>query len=26
VCYDMHQFEDDKLPEIVEIPGIALAV
>jgi len=20
VCYDMHQFEDDKLPEVVEIP------
>ena len=26
VCYDMHQFEDDKLPEIVEIPSAALAV
>lgn len=26
ICYHMHQFEDDKLPEVVEIPGIALAV
>jgi len=26
VCYDMHQFEDDKLPEIVEIHSAALAV
>jgi hypothetical protein len=27
VCYDMHQFDDSKLPEIVEIPaGGALAV
>ena len=26
VCYDMHQFEDDKLPEVVEIPSGALAV
>jgi hypothetical protein len=26
VCYDMHQFEDDKHPEIVEIPSGALAV
>ena len=25
VCYDMHQWEDDKLPEIVEIPSGALA-
>ena len=25
VCYDMHQWEDDKLPEIVEIPTGALA-
>ena len=25
VCYNMHQF-DDKLPEVVEIPSIALAV
>ena len=24
VCYDMHQFEDDKHPEIVEIPTGAL--
>lgn len=24
VCYDMHQFEDDKHPEIVEIPSGAL--
>jgi hypothetical protein len=21
VCYNMHQFEDDKLPEVVEIPA-----
>ncbi|NCX56520.1 MAG: hypothetical protein EBW87_04900 [Burkholderiaceae bacterium] len=27
VCYDMHQFDDSKLPEVVEIPaGGALAV
>lgn len=26
VCYNMHQFEDNKLPEIVEIPSKALAV
>ena len=26
VCYNMNQFEDDKLPEIVEIPSGALAV
>jgi hypothetical protein len=26
VCYHMHQFEDDKLPEVVEIPSLALAV
>ena len=26
VCYDMHQWEDSKLPEIVEIPSGALAV
>ena len=26
VCYNMHQFEDDKLPEIVEIPSSPLAV
>ena len=26
VCYNMHQFEDDKLPEIVEIHSAALAV
>ena len=26
VCYNMHQFEDDKLPEIVEIPSAALAI
>jgi hypothetical protein len=26
VCYDMHQFDDDKLPELVEIPSGALAV
>jgi hypothetical protein len=26
VCYNMHQFEDSKLPEIVEIPSAALAV
>jgi len=25
VCYDMHRFEDSKLPEIVEIPSGALA-
>ena len=26
VCYNMHEFEDDKRPEIVEIPEGALAV
>lgn len=26
VCYDMHQFDDSKLPEIVEIPSAALYV
>jgi hypothetical protein len=26
VCYNMNQFDDDKLPEIVEIPSGALAV
>jgi hypothetical protein len=26
VCYDMNQFDDSKLPEIVEIPSGALAV
>ena len=26
VCYNMHQFEDNKRPEIVEIPEGALAV
>jgi hypothetical protein len=26
VCYNMHQFEDDKAPELVEIPALALAV
>jgi hypothetical protein len=26
VCYNMHQFEDDKSPELVEIPAGALAV
>ena len=25
VCYDMHQFENDELPDIVEIPAGALA-
>ena len=25
-CYNMHQFDDSKLPEIVEIPSAALAV
>jgi hypothetical protein len=25
VCYNMHQFDDSKLPEIVEIPSAALA-
>ena len=25
VCYDMHQWEDNKLPEVVEIPSGALA-
>ena len=26
VCYNMHQFDDNKLPEVVEIPSGALAV
>lgn len=26
VCYNMHQFENDKSPELVEIPAGALAV
>ena len=26
VCYNMHQFDDSKLPEVVEIPYAALAV
>jgi len=26
ICYHMHQFENDKNPEIVEIPEVALAV
>jgi len=26
LCYNMHQFDDSKLPEIVEIPSGALAV
>jgi hypothetical protein len=26
VCYNMHQFDDSKLPELVEIPSAALAV
>ena len=26
VCYNMHEFEDNKRPEIVEIPEGALAV
>ena len=26
VCYDMHQFDTDKTPELVEIPSGALAV
>ena len=26
VCYNMNQFDDTKLPEIVEIPSAALAV
>jgi hypothetical protein len=26
VCYNMHQFNDSKLPELVEIPSCALAV
>jgi hypothetical protein len=26
ICYHMHQFDDDKNPEIVEIPEVALAV
>ncbi len=26
ICYNMHQFDDSKLPEVVEIPSAALAV
>jgi hypothetical protein len=26
VCYNMHEFEDNKRPEIVEIPEGALAI
>jgi hypothetical protein len=26
MCYDMHEFEDNKRPEVVEIPSGALAV
>ena len=26
VCYNMHRFDDSKLPEVVEIPSAALAV
>ena len=26
VCYDMHQFDNNKLPEVVHIPSGALAV
>jgi hypothetical protein len=26
VCYNMHEFDDSKLPEVVEIPSAALAV
>ena len=26
VCYDMHQFEDDKLPELVPIPSSSASV
>ena len=26
VCYNMNQFDDNKLPEVVEIPSAALAV
>ena len=26
VCYNMNQFDDSKLPEVVEIPSAALAV
>jgi hypothetical protein len=26
VCYNMHQFDDSKLPEVVKIPSAALAV
>ena len=26
VCYNMHQFDDSKLPELIEIPSGALAV
>jgi len=25
VCYNMHQFDNSKLPEVVEIPSVALA-
>jgi hypothetical protein len=25
VCYDMHRFDDSKLPEVIEIPSGALA-
>jgi hypothetical protein len=26
ICYNMHQFDDSKLPEVVEIPSASLAV
>jgi hypothetical protein len=26
VCYNMHEFDDSKLPKVVEIPSVALAV
>jgi hypothetical protein len=26
ICYDRHQFEDNRMPEIVEIPSTPLAV
>jgi hypothetical protein len=26
ICYNMHQFDDSKLPEVVEIPSAALVV
>jgi len=26
ICYNMHQFENDKKPELIEIPSIALSV